>query len=97
MSTFAIIAAARESGPFDCHNLLTDMITLQAFNGSAAMTALLLGAVVSERIQTRQELARACGQFADMVARMATGDLRPALPHRHNKREGQGGQAPRRA
>jgi len=97
VSTFAIIAAARKSGPFHGHDLLTNMITLQAFNGSAALTALMLGAVVSERNQTQQEIARACGQLADMVARMATGDLRPALPHRQNEREEQGGEAPRRA
>ncbi|GAA2488327.1 MASE1 domain-containing protein [Streptomyces longisporus] len=97
VSTFAIIAAARGSGPFHGHDLLTNMITLQAFNGSAALTALLLGAVVSERNQTQQEIARACGQLAEMVARMATGDLRPTLSHRQNEREEQGGEAPRRA
>ncbi|MGW2572192.1 MASE1 domain-containing protein [Streptomyces sp. NPDC001537] len=97
VSTFAIIAAARGSGPFHGHALLINMLTLQAFNGSAALTALLLGAVVSERNQTQREIARACGQLAEMVARMATGDLRPTLPHRQNEREAQGEEAPGRA
>jgi integral membrane sensor domain MASE1 len=97
VSTFAIIAAAQESGPFHGHDLLTNMITLQAFNGSASLTALLLAAVVSERNQTQWEIAQACGQLADMVARMATGDHRPTLPYREDETEEQSGQPPRRA
>jgi len=97
VSTFAIIAAARESGPFSDHDLLTNMITLQAFNGSAALTALLLGAVVSERNQTQREIARACAQLAGMVTRMATGDHRPVLPQGLPGSEEHGGQTPDRA
>jgi hypothetical protein len=48
------------------------MITLQAFNGSASLTALLLGAAVSERNQSQKEIARACRQLAEMVAKIAT-------------------------
>ncbi|MFF3904734.1 MASE1 domain-containing protein [Streptomyces sp. NPDC001848] len=71
VSTFAILAAARRTGPFAGHNLLTDMITLQAFNGSVALTALLLGATISEQRQNRKEIEQACRQLADMVARIA--------------------------
>ncbi|MEU9478141.1 MASE1 domain-containing protein [Streptomyces sp. NPDC048191] len=80
VSTFAIIAGAERSGPFAGHDLLTKMITLQAFNGSAALTALLLAAVISERDQTQREIARACGQLASMAAKIAAGDLLPTLP-----------------
>ncbi|MFE1313030.1 MASE1 domain-containing protein [Streptomyces sp. NPDC058755] len=80
VSTFAIIAAGRQSGPFAGHDLLTDMITLQAFNGSAALTALLLAAVVSERNTTQREIAHACHQLAGMAARIATGGHGPMLP-----------------
>ncbi|MER6733123.1 MASE1 domain-containing protein [Streptomyces puniciscabiei] len=80
VSTFAVIAGAERSGPFAGHDLLTRMITLQAFNGSAALTALLLAAVVSERNQTQREIARACGQLAGMAARIAAGDHRPVIP-----------------
>ncbi|GHI03240.1 MASE1 domain-containing protein [Streptomyces cellostaticus] len=85
VSTFAIIAAARRTGPFFGQDLLTNMITLQAFNASAALTALVLGAVVSERNQTQREIARACGQLAGMAARIATGDHRPKLPYREGE------------
>jgi integral membrane sensor domain MASE1 len=80
VSTFAVITAGRGSGPFSHHDLLTSMITLQAFNGSASLTALLVAAVISERNETQREIARACGQLAGMVARIATGDHRPTLP-----------------
>ncbi|MEU9986491.1 MASE1 domain-containing protein [Streptomyces sp. NPDC048045] len=74
VSLFAIIAAAERAGPFAGQDLLIDMITLQAFNGSAALTALLLSAVVSERNENQREIARACGQLAGMVASIAAGD-----------------------
>lgn len=70
LSTLAIVAAGERSGPFAGHDLLTDMITLQAFNGSIALTALLLGAAVSERIQTQKDIEEACSQLAEMVARI---------------------------
>jgi integral membrane sensor domain MASE1 len=79
VSTFAIIAGAERSGPFAGRDLLTKMITLQAFNGSAALTALLLAAVISERNQSQREIARACRQLARMAAQIATGDHRPML------------------
>ncbi|MFF4396219.1 MASE1 domain-containing protein [Streptomyces sp. NPDC001480] len=80
VSTFAIVAAVRGTGPFAGHDLLSNMITLQAFNGSAALTALLLAAAVSERNQSQKEIARACGQLAEMVAKVATGAHLAPLP-----------------
>ncbi|MEU6551056.1 MASE1 domain-containing protein [Streptomyces sp. NPDC046915] len=80
VSTFAIAAAARGAGPFAGHDLLTNMITLQAFNGSSALTALVLSAAVSERNQSQKEIARACGQLAEMVAKVATGGHLATLP-----------------
>ncbi|MEU1709293.1 MASE1 domain-containing protein [Streptomyces sp. NPDC005706] len=79
MSTFAILAAARRSGPFAGHDLVTSMITLQAFNGSAALTALLLTAILGERAQSQREIELACRQLADMVSKIATGDHHPLL------------------
>ncbi|MGW7528201.1 MASE1 domain-containing protein [Streptomyces sp. NPDC054783] len=87
VSTFAIIAGAERSGPFAGHDLLTKMITLQAFNGSAALTALLLAAVISERTQTQREIARACGQLADMAAKIATGNHHPMVPDTEREKE----------
>ncbi|MFS4097288.1 MASE1 domain-containing protein [Streptomyces sp. AF1A] len=78
VSTFAITTAARQRGPFASHDLLTDMIALQAFNGSAALTALLVTAVVSERNEIQREIVRTCGQLAAMATRITTG---ARLPH----------------
>ncbi|MEW2621529.1 MASE1 domain-containing protein [Streptomyces sp. NPDC048106] len=71
-STFAIIAARHGSGPFAGHGMLTDMITLHAYNGAAALTALLVAAAVSERDRSQKEIARACGHLAELVCRLAT-------------------------
>ncbi|MER7477918.1 hypothetical protein ABTX60_09680 [Streptomyces sp. NPDC126510] len=35
VSIFAIVAAGQQTGPFAGHDLFTDMLTPQAFNGSA--------------------------------------------------------------
>ena len=78
VSTFAILAAARRTGPFAGQDLLIDMITIQAFNGSVALTALLLSATISEHRQNRKEIEQACRQLADMVARIATGEAEKA-------------------
>ncbi|MEU1462091.1 MASE1 domain-containing protein [Streptomyces sp. NPDC005727] len=79
VSTFAIIAAARRSGPFAGHDLLSNMITLQAFNGSAALTALLLAAILGERAQSQREIELACRQLADMVSKITADDHHPLL------------------
>ncbi|WP_317446511.1 MASE1 domain-containing protein [Streptomyces collinus] len=81
VSTFAIMAATGHKGPFARHDLVADMITLQAFNASAALTALLLSAVISERNQTQREIAEACGRLGDMVARIATSEQLAVLPY----------------
>ncbi|MEU6423424.1 MASE1 domain-containing protein [Streptomyces spiralis] len=104
VSTFAIVSAAERAGPFAGHDLLTDMITLQAFNGSISLTALLLGTVIGERNQAQREIARACGQLAEMATKIVLGDHRPTFPDdKDGDREGEGakeahhGRAPGRA
>ncbi|MEU6769957.1 MASE1 domain-containing protein [Streptomyces sp. NPDC046759] len=92
VSIFAVIAGGERSGPFAGHDLLTEMITLQAFNGSTALTALLLSSVVSERNEAQREIARACGQLAAMAARIATGDHRPMLAHAEREQDGDAAQ-----
>ncbi|MFF8918710.1 MASE1 domain-containing protein [Streptomyces sp. NPDC015032] len=69
VSVFAILAAGRMTGPFSHHGLLTNMITLQAFNGAVSLTALLLAAVITERERTYQEIKRLCAQLSEKVAR----------------------------
>ncbi|MFI9269692.1 MASE1 domain-containing protein [Kitasatospora sp. NPDC052896] len=81
VATFAILAATRGSGPFAGHSLLTNMIALQAFNGAAALTALLLSAAITERNQTQEEIEQACRRLAEMVRRAAPDiDGEPTLP-----------------
>ncbi|MFH8514717.1 MASE1 domain-containing protein [Streptomyces gelaticus] len=69
VSTLVILAAGRMTGPFARHGLLTNMITLQAFIGSTALTALLLAAVVTERNSTYREIKRLCAQLSEKVTR----------------------------
>ena len=66
-----IVAATRGTGPFAGHTLLTKMISLQAFNGAAALTALLLAAAITERNQTQAEIEQVCRRLSEMVARTA--------------------------
>ena len=70
VSTLAILAAAGETGPFAGEDLFSTMVTLQAFNGTTALTALLVAAVITERDETHQEIKRVCARFAEMVAQL---------------------------
>lgn len=67
VSVSVVLAAADRHGPFGELDLLPTMITLQAFNGSATLTALLLAAVTSERNEAQRSLQRAASQLADAV------------------------------
>ncbi|MFF9126429.1 MASE1 domain-containing protein [Streptomyces sp. NPDC014889] len=93
VSTFAILAATRRTGPFAGHALLTNVISLQVFNGAAALTALLLAAAITERNQTQEKIEEACRRLSEMVARIApdTGGP-PALPYTRSDGEEDGGQ-----
>ncbi len=62
-----VLAAADRSGPFTDLDLLPTMVTLQAFNGSATLTALLLAAITSERDAAQRSLQRAAIQLSDAV------------------------------
>lgn len=75
VSTLAILAAARQIGPFADQDLFANMVTLQAFNGVAALTALLLSAVIIERNRTHEEIRRVFTQLSEVVAQM---EPRPA-------------------
>lgn len=70
VSTLTILAAARGTGPFSHHDLFTNMVALQAFNGAAALTALVLAAVVTERNRTHEEIKQLCAQLSTVVAQL---------------------------
>jgi integral membrane sensor domain MASE1 len=77
ISVAAVMSAA--SGHFVQNDLLTTMIVLQAFNGSVALTGLILSAITSERNQARQAIERACEQLAETVARYQQDGVRKRI------------------
>ncbi|MGW6449157.1 MASE1 domain-containing protein [Lentzea sp. NPDC055074] len=77
ISVAAVMSAA--GGHFAAHDLLTTMIVLQAFNGSVALTGLILSAITSERNEARQAIERACVQLAETVARYQEDGARARL------------------
>ncbi len=85
VSVISVVAAGRRAGPFAHHEFLAIMVTLQALNGAAALTALLLAAVVAERRSMYRKIEQACVALAEVVARLAPGD---AGPDRSTKDDG---------
>ncbi|ASQ94319.1 MASE1 domain-containing protein [Streptomyces sp. 11-1-2] len=77
VSVLAIAATAEGTGPFSHHSLPARMVTLQAFNGSTALTALLLSAIITERNATRRQIEHVCAQLAEAVFRLAPDEPGP--------------------
>ncbi|WP_222598232.1 MASE1 domain-containing protein [Lentzea tibetensis] len=78
VSTIAVLTAS--DGYFAPNaSVLTTMIVLQLFNGSIALTGLLLSAITSERNEARRAIEHACEQLADTVARYQGKDVRTSL------------------
>ncbi|MGP3769212.1 MASE1 domain-containing protein [Streptomyces sp. SDT5-1] len=50
------------------------MVKLQAFNGAAALTALLLSALVTEQRSTRHSVQKACNELAELLEHLAAGE-----------------------
>lgn len=73
VSVLAISAATDHAGPFAGHSLLDVMVNLQALNGAAALTALLLAALVTEQNNVRLRIEEVCADLAEVVARLAPG------------------------
>jgi integral membrane sensor domain MASE1 len=78
VSVLAVPAAVRSTGPFTGHG--STMVVLQALNGSAALTALLLAAVITERNITHRMIEEACADLAEVVARLAPGEVSERWP-----------------
>ena len=68
-------SAAHTMGPFSQGTLFERMLTLQAFNATAAFTSLFLAAVVTERIRARDALERSAAGLEQRV-RQRTAELR---------------------
>jgi integral membrane sensor domain MASE1 len=67
VSVTVVLAAAAGRGPFAGLDLLATMLTLQLFNGSATLTALLLAAITAERNEAQRQVQHAASQMADAV------------------------------
>ncbi|AJT68800.1 hypothetical protein T261_7198 [Streptomyces lydicus] len=80
VSTIAIVAAAERHGPFAHHDLFTNMVTLQAFNGITALTALLLAAVITERLDTQREIRRIVAQLSEALSDLEADASRGGWP-----------------
>ncbi|WP_179892319.1 MASE1 domain-containing protein [Streptomyces sp. rh34] len=71
VSVLAIIAGTDGLGPFAGHSLMEVMANLSLLNGSVALTALLLGAVVAEHKNIRRETEYAVEELEALVERLA--------------------------
>ena len=63
----AAIAATRGYGPFAHHGVFGRLVVLQTFNSAAALTALLLAAMVSERNSARLVIDRVAADLSKMT------------------------------
>lgn len=73
VSTVAIVASANESGPFARHDLFADMASLQAFNGSTALTGLVLAAIIAERNAAHEQVKLAVTELTSLLGRFDRG------------------------
>ncbi|MEY9965625.1 integral membrane sensor domain MASE1 [Streptacidiphilus sp. MAP12-16] len=80
VSVLSVVAATNHTGPFAHHSIFAIMVTLQALNGAAALTTLLLAAVVAERESTYRKIEQACIGLSEVVARLAPGETTHRWP-----------------
>ncbi|MFJ3308822.1 MASE1 domain-containing protein [Streptomyces sp. NPDC086549] len=73
----ATVAATDHNGPFERLTPVEVMIKLQAFNGSMALTALLLSAVIAEQRNIRLSVEQACQELAEVLEHLTAGDAPP--------------------
>ncbi|MFF9324781.1 MASE1 domain-containing protein [Streptomyces sp. NPDC014776] len=83
-SVLATIAATDRVGPFERLSRIEVMIKLQAFNGSMALTALLLSALITEQLNTRRSVEKACQELVEVLEHLTAGEP----PPRRDSREG---------
>ncbi|MFJ8108162.1 MASE1 domain-containing protein [Streptomyces sp. NPDC096132] len=79
-SVMATIAATDRIGPFARLSRVEVMIKLQAFNGTMALTALLLSAVIMEQRNTRRSVEHACQELVEVLEHLTAGDAPHGRP-----------------
>nr|WP_229910987.1 MASE1 domain-containing protein [Streptomyces aurantiogriseus] len=85
-SVLATIAATDEVGPFAGLTRVEVMIKLQAFNGTMALTALLLSAVITEQRNTRRSVERACQELVEVLEHLTAGEPEHGRPVKETDR-----------
>ncbi|CAL9346675.1 hypothetical protein SUDANB60_00376 [Streptomyces sp. enrichment culture] len=76
-SFLATDAATERTGPFDQLSDVYIMITLHAFNAAAALTSLLLSAVITEQHNTRRSVEDACKELVEVLEHLTAGESAP--------------------
>lgn len=76
----ATVAATDRVGSFQRLTDIEVMVKLQAFNGSMALTALLLSAVITEQRNTRRSVERACQELVEVLEHLAAAESPPKRP-----------------
>ncbi|GGU91365.1 membrane protein [Streptomyces filipinensis] len=79
-SVLATVAATDGVGPFAGLSRIEVMAKLQAFNGSMALTALLLSAVITEQRNTRRSVEKACQELVEVLEHLTAGEAPPPRP-----------------
>ncbi|MEV8017938.1 MASE1 domain-containing protein [Streptomyces sp. NPDC086554] len=82
-SVLTTFEANRQQGAFLHLSAIEVMTKLQAFNGAAALTALLLSSMVAEQRATRRSVESACRELAEVLEHLAAGESPPELSDRH--------------
>lgn len=78
LASVAVTVAATEGfGPFRGLTHEQVMMKLQAFNGTVALTALLLSAVITEQRNTRRSVEQACQELAEVLEHLTATDASP--------------------
>ncbi|MDT0433916.1 MULTISPECIES: MASE1 domain-containing protein [unclassified Streptomyces] len=73
-------AATGGSGPFVHLTSVEVMIKLQAFNGTMALTALLLSALIAEQRNTRRSVEHACEELMEVLDHLTAGETPQGRP-----------------
>lgn len=76
VSTMAVYGAINGSGPFEGQDVYSNLVTIQAFNASTTLTALVLAVTTTERNQAHDEVEEAATQLASVVNQLDR-SLRP--------------------
>ncbi|MGW1285285.1 MASE1 domain-containing protein [Streptomyces sp. NPDC001118] len=79
-SVLATVAATDGVGAFAGLSRIEIMAKLQTFNGSMALTALLLSALITEQRNTRSSVEKACQELVEVLEHLTTGDSPPPRP-----------------